>query len=121
VPKKPFDLMKDFAPITGLNFSVLIMVIHQVVRRRTWGFIALAKAKPGVNTPPGTGTRITWRVSFRRWPTSTSSTCRTKAATEARRDPRRTGADDVRRDTDNERQRARRKVHARHHGQQARR
>src|SRR6185295_9199069 len=31
VPKKPFDLMKDFAPITGINYSDLMMVIHPSV------------------------------------------------------------------------------------------
>ena len=30
VPKKPFDLMKDFAPITGINYSDLMMVIHLI-------------------------------------------------------------------------------------------
>src|SRR6185295_15107956 len=30
VPKKPFDLMKDFAPITGLNFSDLIMMFDAI-------------------------------------------------------------------------------------------
>ena len=47
IPKKPFDLMRDFAPITGVNYSDLLMVIHPSVPASTLKeFIALAKAKP---------------------------------------------------------------------------
>src|SRR4051812_2492314 len=28
VPKKPFDLMRDLAPITGVSYSDLMMVVH---------------------------------------------------------------------------------------------
>jgi tripartite-type tricarboxylate transporter receptor subunit TctC len=48
VPKKPFDLMRDFAPITGVNYSDLLMVIHPSVPANDLkAFIALAKSKPG--------------------------------------------------------------------------
>jgi tripartite-type tricarboxylate transporter receptor subunit TctC len=48
IPKKPFDLMRDFAPITGVSYSDLIMVIHPSVQAATLkDFIALAKSKPG--------------------------------------------------------------------------
>jgi tripartite-type tricarboxylate transporter receptor subunit TctC len=48
IPKKPFDLMRDFAPITGVSYSDLIMVVHPSVQSNTLKeFIALAKAKPG--------------------------------------------------------------------------
>jgi tripartite-type tricarboxylate transporter receptor subunit TctC len=48
IPKKPFDLMRDFAPITGVNYSDLIMVIHpSVPASNVKEFIALAKSKPG--------------------------------------------------------------------------
>ncbi|HZM36185.1 MAG TPA: tripartite tricarboxylate transporter substrate binding protein [Burkholderiales bacterium] len=48
IPKKPFDLMKDFAPITGVSYSDLLMVIHPSVQANSVKeFIALAKAKPG--------------------------------------------------------------------------
>jgi tripartite-type tricarboxylate transporter receptor subunit TctC len=48
IPKKPFDLMRDFAPITGVNYSDLLMVIHpSVPARDVKEFIALAKSKPG--------------------------------------------------------------------------
>jgi tripartite-type tricarboxylate transporter receptor subunit TctC len=48
IPKKPFDLMRDFAPITGVSYSDLLLVIHPTVQAGTLKeFIALAKAKPG--------------------------------------------------------------------------
>jgi tripartite-type tricarboxylate transporter receptor subunit TctC len=48
IPKKPFDLMRDFAPITGVSYSDLIMVVHPSVQAGTLKeFIAAAKSKPG--------------------------------------------------------------------------
>jgi tripartite-type tricarboxylate transporter receptor subunit TctC len=48
IPKKPFELMRDFVPITGVNYSDLLMVIHpSVPANNLKEFIALAKAKPG--------------------------------------------------------------------------
>ena len=48
IPKKPFDLMRDFAPITGVSYSDLLMVVHPDVQAKTLKeFVALAKAKPG--------------------------------------------------------------------------
>jgi tripartite-type tricarboxylate transporter receptor subunit TctC len=59
IAKKPFQLMRDFAPITGINSSDLLMVIHpSVPAKNLREFIALAKAKPGVlnyaSSGPGT-------------------------------------------------------------------
>jgi tripartite-type tricarboxylate transporter receptor subunit TctC len=59
IPKKPFQLMRDFAPITGVNYSDLIMVINpSVPARNLKEFIALAKSQPGVlnyaSSGPGT-------------------------------------------------------------------
>src|SRR3989442_417870 len=59
IPKKPFDLMRDFAPITGINSSDLLMVIHpSVPAANLKEFIALAKSKPGslnyASSGPGT-------------------------------------------------------------------
>src|SRR5207244_1252263 len=28
IPKKPYDLMRDLAPISGINYSELLMVVH---------------------------------------------------------------------------------------------
>ncbi len=48
IPKKPFDLMRDFAPITGVSYSDLLMVVHPSVQASSLKeFIALAKSKPG--------------------------------------------------------------------------
>src|SRR3954463_15058776 len=48
IPKKPFDLMKDLAPITGISYSDLMMVVHPSVPASTVKeFIAYAKANPG--------------------------------------------------------------------------
>ncbi|HEX6690214.1 MAG TPA: tripartite tricarboxylate transporter substrate binding protein [Burkholderiales bacterium] len=48
IPKKPFDLMRDFAPITGVSYSDLMMVVPTSVPANTVKeFIALAKSKPG--------------------------------------------------------------------------
>jgi tripartite-type tricarboxylate transporter receptor subunit TctC len=59
IPKKPFDLMRDFAPITGVNSSDLLMVIHpSVPASNLKEFIALAKSRPGAlnyaSSGPGT-------------------------------------------------------------------
>jgi tripartite-type tricarboxylate transporter receptor subunit TctC len=59
VPKKPYDLMRDLAPISGVNYSDLLLVVHpSVPANNLQEFIALAKAKPGgLNyASSGTGT-----------------------------------------------------------------
>src|SRR5260370_5552618 len=58
-PTKPFALMRDFVPVTPINYSDLVMVVHPSVPAKTLKeFIALAKAKPGgLNyASSGTGT-----------------------------------------------------------------
>jgi tripartite-type tricarboxylate transporter receptor subunit TctC len=48
VPNKPFQLMRDFVPVAGLNYSDLVMVIYPSVPAKDLKeFIAYAKAKPG--------------------------------------------------------------------------
>jgi tripartite-type tricarboxylate transporter receptor subunit TctC len=59
IPKKPFDLMRDLAPISGVNYSDILMVIHpSVPANNLREFIALAKAQPGklnyASSGPGT-------------------------------------------------------------------
>jgi len=47
IPKKPYELMRDLAPITGVNHSDLLMVVHpSVPANNLKEFLALAKAKP---------------------------------------------------------------------------
>ena len=59
IPKKPFDLMRDLAPISGVNYSDLLMVIHPSVPASSLKeLIELAKSKPGAlnyaSSGPGT-------------------------------------------------------------------
>jgi tripartite-type tricarboxylate transporter receptor subunit TctC len=59
IPKKPFELMRDLAPISGVNYSDLLMVVHPSVPAASLReFIALAKSKPGglnyASSGPGT-------------------------------------------------------------------
>lgn len=59
IPKKPYDLMKDLAPISGINYSDLMLVIHPSVQANNLReFLAIAKAHPGklfyASSGPGT-------------------------------------------------------------------
>jgi tripartite-type tricarboxylate transporter receptor subunit TctC len=64
VPKKPFELMRDFAPITGLNYSDLMMVIHPSVPAKDLKeFIALAKSKPGALNYASSGTGTPYHMA----------------------------------------------------------
>jgi tripartite-type tricarboxylate transporter receptor subunit TctC len=59
IPNKPFELMRDFVPVTPLNYSDLLMVVHPSVGvKNLKEFIALAKSKPGglnyASSGPGT-------------------------------------------------------------------
>jgi tripartite-type tricarboxylate transporter receptor subunit TctC len=59
IPKKPYDLMKDLAPITGVNSQDLLLAVSAAVPANNLKeFIALAKAQPGklnyASSGPGT-------------------------------------------------------------------
>jgi tripartite-type tricarboxylate transporter receptor subunit TctC len=59
IPKKPYDLMRDLAPITGVNSQDLLLVVNADVKANNLReFIALAKAQPGklnyASSGPGT-------------------------------------------------------------------
>jgi tripartite-type tricarboxylate transporter receptor subunit TctC len=59
IPNKPFQLMRDFVPVTPINSSDLLMVAHPGTGvKNLKEFIALAKSKPGVlnyaSSGPGT-------------------------------------------------------------------
>src|SRR5882672_7635347 len=59
IPSKPFQLMRDFVPISPINYSDLLMVAHPSTGvKNLKDFIALAKSKPGVlnyaSSGPGT-------------------------------------------------------------------
>jgi tripartite-type tricarboxylate transporter receptor subunit TctC len=47
-PDRPFQLMRDFVPVAGINYSDLVMVVHPSVQANDLKeFIALAKKDPG--------------------------------------------------------------------------
>jgi tripartite-type tricarboxylate transporter receptor subunit TctC len=59
IPNKPYDLMRDFAPISPINASDLLMVVHPSTGVKDLKeFIALAKKNPGTlnyaSSGPGT-------------------------------------------------------------------
>src|SRR5258707_1092481 len=59
IPKKPYDLMKDLAPVTGVNSQDLMLAVNAAVPAANLKeFIALAKSKPGklnyASSGPGT-------------------------------------------------------------------
>ena len=59
LPKKPFQLMRDFVPITPVNYSDLVLVIHPSVGiDSVKRLVAMAQARPGVlnyaSSGPGT-------------------------------------------------------------------
>jgi tripartite-type tricarboxylate transporter receptor subunit TctC len=59
IPNKPFQLMRDFAPIAPINASDLVLVVNASVPFNTLGeLIKAAKAKPGglsyASSGPGT-------------------------------------------------------------------
>lgn len=46
--KKPYELMKDFVPVSPVNYSDLVIAVNPSVKAKTLEeFIALAKAQPG--------------------------------------------------------------------------
>lgn len=59
IPNKPYQLMRDLAPIAPVNYSDLLLVVHPSVPAKTLEeFIALARSKPGAlnyaSSGPGT-------------------------------------------------------------------
>jgi tripartite-type tricarboxylate transporter receptor subunit TctC len=59
IPKKPYDLMRDLAPVSGINSQDLLLVAAPGVKANNLReFIALAKAEPGklnyASSGPGT-------------------------------------------------------------------
>jgi tripartite-type tricarboxylate transporter receptor subunit TctC len=64
VPKKPYELMRDLAPISGVNYSDLLLVVHPSVPANTLSeFVALAKAKPGSLNYASSGTGTPYHMA----------------------------------------------------------
>ena len=48
IPNKPFQLMRDFVPVAGINYSDLVMVVHPSVPAKDLKeFIALCEGEAG--------------------------------------------------------------------------
>ena len=59
IPNRPYELMRDFAPVSPINYSDLLMVAHPSTGvKNLQEFIALAKKEPGklnyASSGPGT-------------------------------------------------------------------
>jgi tripartite-type tricarboxylate transporter receptor subunit TctC len=64
VPNKPFQLMRDFVPISPINYSDLIMVMHPSVQAKNLKeFIDLAKSKPGKLNYASSGTGTPYHMA----------------------------------------------------------
>jgi tripartite-type tricarboxylate transporter receptor subunit TctC len=64
VHKKPFALMKDFAPIAPINSSDLLLVVHpSVPAKSVKELLALAKARPGVMNYASSGTGTPYHMA----------------------------------------------------------
>jgi tripartite-type tricarboxylate transporter receptor subunit TctC len=64
VPNKPFQLMRDFVPVAGINYSDLLMVINPSVPAKDLKeFIAYAKSKPGQLNYASSGTGTPYHMA----------------------------------------------------------
>jgi tripartite-type tricarboxylate transporter receptor subunit TctC len=64
VPKKPYDLMRDLAPITGVNSQDLLLAVNaSVPASNLREFIALAKSKPGKLNYASSGTGTPYHLA----------------------------------------------------------
>jgi tripartite-type tricarboxylate transporter receptor subunit TctC len=65
VPNKPFQLMRDFVPVAGINYSDLLMVIHPSRRRISRSSSPTpSRSRASSTTPRRARARpITWRAS----------------------------------------------------------
>ena len=64
VPKKPFALMKDFAPIAPINYSDLLLVVHPSLPvKSVKELLALAKAKPNALNYASSGTGTPYHMA----------------------------------------------------------
>src|SRR5712672_2914964 len=64
IPNKPFQLMRDFVPVAGINYSDLVMVVHPSVPAKDLKeFIAYAKSKPGELNYASSGTGTPYHMA----------------------------------------------------------
>jgi tripartite-type tricarboxylate transporter receptor subunit TctC len=56
-PKRPYDIRRDFAPVTRIGYGTIVLVVPQSSPvRSVQELVALAKARPGKLTFPSSGT-----------------------------------------------------------------
>ena len=64
VPNKPYALQRDFTPITPINYSDLVLVVHPSVQAATLAdLIRLAKAAPGTLNYASSGTGTPYHMA----------------------------------------------------------
>ena len=64
VPNKPYALQRDFTPITPINYSDLVLVVHPSVQAATLAdLIKLAKAAPGKLNYASSGTGTPYHMA----------------------------------------------------------
>ena len=64
VPNKPYALQRDFTPITPINYSDLVLVVHPSVPAATLAdLIKLAKAEPGKLNYASSGTGTPYHMA----------------------------------------------------------
>src|SRR2546421_5126761 len=64
IANKPFQLMRDFVPVAGINYSDLVMVVHPLLPVKDLKeFIAYAKSKPGELNYASSGTGTPYHMA----------------------------------------------------------
>jgi tripartite-type tricarboxylate transporter receptor subunit TctC len=64
VPNRPYQLMRDFAPVAPVNYSDLVLVVHPSVAANNVGeLLALARGKPGSLNYASSGTGTPYHMA----------------------------------------------------------
>jgi tripartite-type tricarboxylate transporter receptor subunit TctC len=64
IPSRPYQLMRDFAPVAPVNYSDLVLVVHPSVAANNVGeLLALARSKPGSLNYASSGTGTPYHMA----------------------------------------------------------
>jgi tripartite-type tricarboxylate transporter receptor subunit TctC len=64
IPNRPYQLMRDFAPVAPVNYSDLVLVVHPSVAANNVGeLLALARGKPGSLNYASSGTGTPYHMA----------------------------------------------------------
>jgi tripartite-type tricarboxylate transporter receptor subunit TctC len=75
VPNRPYNLMRDFVAVAGLNISDLLMVVHpSVPAKNVQEFIAFAKSNPGKVNYASSGNGSPYHMAGELFKTMTGTT-----------------------------------------------